>query len=186
MKQKIALIDVDYPIALLHPRWLELYNRDWNDALTEDKITEWAIHKFVKPECGKNIYKYLEYPDLYDAVQIREGSYEFVKDLKNLDVRVVFLTAGIHVGKYELLKRHGLVESQNDIIYATDKSLVHGDYMLDDYHININSFNNRNPRGIAFLFDAPHNQGFTQYNRVTSLQETFFFIEQHRNYEIHT
>jgi hypothetical protein len=49
-------------------RWIWLYNYDYSDSLDYLDVDEWDVSKFVKPECGKKIFDYLLYKDLYDHV----------------------------------------------------------------------------------------------------------------------
>jgi 5'(3')-deoxyribonucleotidase len=171
LEEKIFLVDVDYCVVPLHGEWYARYNRDYNDNLTTKKVTEWDISKFVKPECGKNIYTYLQDVDLYDNIKIPTKTVKAIQYIKTLDnLKVVFLSAGIHIGKYNLLKRYGLVSSERDIIIASDKSLVFGDIMVDDYEENIFAFQRRNPKGFAMLYDANHNRS-VEMTRVRNWEE---------------
>lgn len=173
---KIFLVDVDYVVAPLHDEWYARYNRDYNDNLTLDKVTEWSLHKFVKPECGMKIYDYLKDADLYDNMVIPEKTVGIIKYIQGFNgIRIVFLTAGIHIGKYNLLKRYGLVDSEEDIIIAKDKSLVYGDAMVDDYEENLFAFQKRNPKGFAMLFDAHHNRDI-EMTRVKNWEEILSLV----------
>ena len=67
-------IDVDVPTLRLHPKWLKLYNADFNDNFTEEMITCWDFHVLLKSECGTKVYAYLDKPDLYDDVEPTEGA----------------------------------------------------------------------------------------------------------------
>ena len=67
-KKQIIAMDVDSVVADLGTAWLNRYNRDYNDNMTNENILSWDTHKYVKPECGKKIYEYIEDPSLYDEV----------------------------------------------------------------------------------------------------------------------
>jgi 5'(3')-deoxyribonucleotidase len=130
----------------------------------------------VKPECGLAIYDYLSDPDLYDNIRIPSKTVNTINRIKAYNnIRVVFLSAGIHIGKYNLLKKYGLVESERDIIVASDKSLVYGDMMVDDYEENLFAFHRRNPKGFAMLFDAPHNRS-VEMTRVKNWDDIFSLV----------
>lgn len=173
---KVFLVDVDYVVVPLHAEWYSRYNRDYDDNLTLKQVTEWSLHKFVKPECGKKIYDYLQDPDLYDNIKIPSKTVKAIKQIKQFtNLQLVFLTAGIHIGKYNLLKRYGLVDSERDIIVASDKSLVYGDIMVDDYEENLYAFQKRNPKGFAMLFDAHHNRS-VQMTRVKNWDDILSLI----------
>jgi 5'-nucleotidase len=78
----IILVDVDSTIADLVPEWLRIYNKIYNDNLTIDDITSWAIHKFAKPECGDKIYDILRMDTLYESVRPIEGAFEEMPHFK--------------------------------------------------------------------------------------------------------
>src|SRR5512137_1810696 len=90
---KTIAMDVDDVCAMLSETWVAKYNKDWNDNLKVNEITEWAIEKFVKPECGKRIFSYLDNPKLYDSVQPVEGARKGIKALRSMGYRVVFVTS---------------------------------------------------------------------------------------------
>lgn len=172
----LVFLDVDGVTLDLGTEWLNRYNEDYNDKLTNEHITRWATHEFVKPECGRKIYDYLLMPDLYDNVQPIAGAREGVEILKGAGHRVVFLSSGIHRGKYLRLKQLGFLNREDDYICAHDKSLVSGDYLVDDGVHNIIAF--RKTRGIPVLFDAPHNQLSFQELRAMNWTDVTSMIEK--------
>lgn len=155
---KTILIDVDYVTADLHTEWLRRYNRDYEDNLTGDKITEWAVHKFTKPTCEKRIYEYLSDADLYTKVVPAKDALSGVHFLKENDYQCVFVSSGIHLGKVKWLFDYEFIDDESQIIFAKDKSLIYGDFMIDDYDENIKSFYKLNRHGTGILYNAPHNQ----------------------------
>ena len=82
--KKILALDIDSVLADLMPVWVERYNIDYNDNLTVKKIKDWDMSRFVKPECGKKIFDYLNDPNLYDYVNPIENAWEGVNALKNI------------------------------------------------------------------------------------------------------
>lgn len=165
----IAICDVDGVVADLHDTWCELYNSDYDDDLTPEKIHCWDMTRCVKPECGEKIFKYLEIPTLYNMVQPIPGALEGVNRLRSMGYRVVFTTAtGIHQSgkKLEWLEKHGFLElthgGSKDYIEARDKSLIRGSLMIDDGLHNLKGF-----EGIRILFAQPHN-----FNEFFSLSST--------------
>ena len=161
-----VLLDVDYCIAPLHEEWLRRYNRDYDDNLTHFQITEWNMSNFVKPECGENIYKYLNDPDLYDDMNPVHGSKEAVALLCAYGYDVRFVTSGVHKGKIDFLYRHKFIDSESDYVIAADKSLIIGDVLVDDYGMNLKTF-----KGVGILFDAPHNRSSSYGIRVYNWEE---------------
>lgn len=142
----IIVCDVDDVCADLVPAWVAKYNQDWDDNLKVDDITDWNIAAFTRPECGKKMYDYLNDGSLYDGVLPIEGALEGVIELRKYH-RVVFATtaANGHAGrKLRWLRQHGFLSnersSEMDYIEASDKSLIHGDIIVDDGAHNLRVF----------------------------------------------
>lgn len=159
------LCDVDGVVADLLSRWLRLYNQDYDDCLTPADITSWETNEFVKPECGKRIFHYLDRADLYDGVLPIEGARVGVQELRAMGHRVVYVTAcssGVMAkGKIEWLFRHDFLTDMKDLMVARDKSLAKGDLMIDDYIKNLRDFGGR-----GVLFDAPYNRHIGGFPRA--------------------
>jgi 5'(3')-deoxyribonucleotidase len=138
----VIACDVDGVIADVLTNWLARYNRDYNDNLKHDDITAWDTSIFVKAECGKKIFAYLDDPSLYDDVLPYPGALDAVKELKKLG-RVVYATsspAKSYGRKFFWLKEHGFLSDQLDYFETRDKSLVRADFLIDDYYKNLDTF----------------------------------------------
>lgn len=160
IKVKTIAVDVDGVCADLHVEWLRRYNAEFNDSLTVEGIHQWDMVPAVKPECGKQIYKYLRDPDIYEKVPPIAGALEGVTKLRDDGWRVVFVTScvkGMADQKWEWLERHDFLPkgaySQADLVIAHDKSLIRADALLDDYNGNLDSWMRR-----GILLDAPYNR----------------------------
>ena len=152
---KTIAADVDGFLANLHKSWYARYNEDYNDNLQAEDVTEWGVHKFVKPECGNRIYEYLKDPSLYDDVLPYVGALETIKELKRLGYRVVYATSSPIESsgrKFFWLKQYGFIREQKDYIEVSDKSLVRADILIDDYQGNLDGF-----EGKKILFAQPWN-----------------------------
>lgn len=175
------LLDIDYCIAPLHDEWLKRYNRDFDDNLTSEQITEWNMEKFVKPECGKYIYSYLSAPDLYDDMTPSPASITAVALLNAYGYDVRFVTSGVSQSKINFLYRHNFINSDKDFVIAADKSLIIGDVLVDDYDENLRTF-----RGAGILFDAPHNRhakvGYRIYNWIQAVDTILTIEAKHKLY----
>lgn len=157
---KTIAVDVDGVCADLHAEWLKRYNAEFNDDLTVGRIAQWDMVPAVKPECGKQIYKYLNQLDLYANVPVIEGAKDGIDRLHDEGWRVVYVTSctkGMADQKWEWLERHHFLAPTKgqspDLILAHDKSLIRADALLDDYDGNLTGWMRR-----GILFDAPYNR----------------------------
>jgi len=172
----IILCDVDGVVADLLSEWVRRYNAKYDDDLSPEDITEWDMHRNVKPECGTDIHNFLRMPNLYSMVEPIPGALEGIQELRRRGHRVVFVTAAV-VGsmdqKARWLKRHGFLTDLNDLIVAQDKSLVQGQVLIDDGAHNIETF-----PGYALLYKAPHNEQFVWPFRADDWAEVIDQIDE--------
>lgn len=158
MKKPVIFMDIDEVCANLHEVWLARYNKDYDDNLKSEDITAWEMEKFVKPECGIKIFKYLENPRLYDDVKPINGAVRGINTLKELGYRVVFATSAPIENsgrKFYWLRDNGFTLKERDYIEIGDKSLLRGQYMLDDRYDNVATFG-----GEGCLFTRPWNEKY--------------------------
>lgn len=173
---KIIFVDVDDVCARLSEVWLGRYNKDYNDNLTDKDLTDWNIDKFVKPECGLKIYHYLKDPGIYDEVVPRDGSIEGVNILRELGYKVLFATScPIEVAgrKFHWLKQYDYIKKERDYIEIRDKSLLKGEYMLDDSYDNVSGFT-----GYSYLLTRPWNKNRLWYHRVIDWNEFISIMKE--------
>ena len=137
------LVDVDGVVGDTHVSWLHMYNQDYHDNLTVEQITRWELHEFVVNRCGKKIYDYLDREDFYDNCPMVENALLGVKTLRAQGHRVIFVSAGFHESKIRGLAKWGFLaeflykddhrpSTATDVVLANDKSLIRGDFMIDD------------------------------------------------------
>lgn len=159
---KIAFVDVDGVVADLGTAWLNRYNKDFDDNLTNENILDWHTSQYVKPECGNKIYDYLEDPTLYDEVEPIPFALGGVSFLRNAGFRVVFATTSVNGAsgrKYRWLVDHNFLPvelSLKDYIEIGDKGLLDPggfeNILIDDGIHNLKAF-----KGFGILFSRPHN-----------------------------
>lgn len=174
MKNIIIAIDIDDVIINLIDRWLYEYNQDFEDNLTRENITDWDLSKFVKPECGQKIYRYIEDRTMYDYCQPVKDSLEAVNLLRTMG-RVVFVTAstiGSAGRKYIWLKENGYIDHLEDYIESKDKGLINFSFLIDDNYRNV--CNQKN----SFLFNQPWNAKYFYAQRIKNWRE---FIDARKN-----
>jgi len=173
MQQNVAIIDADEVIINLIEPWLNIYNLEFGQNLQKEEITNWDISKFVVPEAKTEIFRYIEHPDIFYASEPVQDSLWGFECLRDMGLRPVVGTANDIEGcKWIWLKEHGFIDDPRDLIVAMDKSLIRGNFLLDDRFTNCLSF-----QGPSFLFSAPWNQKHFHINRVNGWKH---FIEKLR------
>lgn len=143
---------------------------------------------------GKKAYQLPGAADLRDAmhepgffrdVPVMENAVEVVRELYAAHEVFVVSTASefkhAYLDKWEWLHEHFPFISFQRIVFCGDKSIVHGDYMIDDKTSNLAGFN-----GTGLLFDAYDNHFAKGYHRVHDWAEVrdYFRREQQRQIAI--
>lgn len=169
----IVGVDVDEVCADLLSEWVRRYNLRYHDTLRPEFIEEWDMSKVVKPECGKDIYRILSEPDLYDNILPIPPAKAAVDDIRGLGHRVVFVTScarGQADQKREWLIRWGFLPDRNfepDFIAASDKALIGVDCLIDDNISTVEKF-----PGDALLVTRSYNRGIpTNRRRIHGLAQ---------------
>ena len=166
-------VDVDEVVAALLPEWLRRYNEEYGDNLTVDELDRWELDECVRPECGKDIFKYLRDPDLYRYVQPIPGARPAIYKMLAWGIRVIYVTS-CPVGTVELkrdwLLRYGFLTPANalrDFCPVSDKSLIRADYLFDDRPENVAAF-----PGYGVLVRQPYNKNVEhRFRAIDSLAE---------------
>lgn len=182
----LIAVDIDDVMAQSIKRWLELYRFEFDHGLYPEHITHWEIAEFTAPECGRNIYKYLDNIDFYDDVEEVPGAIGSVCLLRELGHRVIFVTSTSvwdNGRKFQWLMNQGLLdgsrESQKDYQENRDKSnTLRADVLIDDFHKNLENF-----RGHRILFDTYHNQNVPAHHYDSRAHNWQEVVESVQRYE---
>lgn len=106
----------------------------------------------------------------FRTMQVHEHCQEVMEKL-NKKYEVFVVSAAMEfpqslVEKLSWLKEHFPFLAWRQFVFCGSKSVVHGDYMIDDLPRNLESFN-----GEKFLFTAPHNIHVNHYPRLNNWRE---------------
>lgn len=171
--KEILLIDMDSVMADLCTDWFHLYNKDYNDNLTNDKITTNHVHTHVKQECGKRIYDYLQTPGIFRNLKPIDHSQEVLERLhRNYEIFIVsnppvghshdeFLkdpgkTANPSADKKAWLREHFPFLDPQNVIFTSEKYMVTGSLLLDDSPWNVRLFQQLGR--VSVVMDQPYNR----------------------------
>ncbi|HVO67056.1 MAG TPA: hypothetical protein VMT12_11280 [Syntrophales bacterium] len=156
------MCDLDGVVMDIMSSWLRMYNQDYNDCLTIDDIVSRDIEKYVKPECGENIYKYLHTKDFFKQAQPYPEAKDGIQKLFNTENDIWFVATPVLDTKYFVQETREWVEEYfpqigaKKIIFCLDKGIIGGHVLIDDVFENFNGF-----CGFKVLFERPWNQHFT-------------------------
>lgn len=165
----IVAVDVDGVLCDLMKVWLDRYNKDYDDNLTNESLTGWEIIPFVKPECGVKILDYIEDPSIYDDAPIIKDALDGIEYIRSYGHRVVFVTASTigHAGrKLTWLTDHKFLYDKKNYVEAFDKSLIEAKILIDDRYENVFSFQSGEKK-IGYLFRQPWNKDYS-FNEIVS------------------
>ncbi len=185
-RELIVGLDVDDVLLALMPRWLHEYNEAYDDNLSTHDITSWDLWTFVKPECGKKVYRLL-HPTMYDWVEPEPGAAEFVQAIRDRGHTPRYITAcgdpkntGLHkhfaMAKWQALIRHGIAKDGELLLPGRDKSRAPVDMLIDDRIENVEGFRN----GMGVLFTQPWNDTATGPERADSFSECLALIDYYK------
>ncbi len=175
MPKPVLLFDLDGICCNLMKKWLAVYNEDYHDNLTEEDITSWNWDDFVKPECGKRIYYYLNRPGFFADLDPIPGSVEALGRLQEICELVVVTASPKEAAgdKMAWVRRHLPMVPKGNIIVTYRKDLVRGDFMFDDAPKNL-----INHTATRIMLDYPYNREFHDCHRVHSWEEAEALIRR--------
>lgn len=173
MGKPVLLFDLDGICCNLMKKWLDVYNRDYSDNLTEADIVEWEWHRFVKPQCGKKIYHYLNRPGFFADLEPLPGCIESLRRLDAICELVVVTASPKEAAgdKMRWVQRHLPMVPRGNICVTYRKDLVRGDFMFDDAPKNL-----RSHPATRIMLDYPYNRDFHDCYRVHSWREAEMLI----------
>lgn len=184
--RSVLLFDLDGICCNLIRKWLYHYNRDYQDNLTEEQITSWNWDEFVKPACGKRIYRYLNRPGFFADLEPIEGCVQSLQRLSEVCEPVVVTASPKEACKDKMrwVEKHLPMVPRGNIVITYRKDLVAGDFMFDDAPRNL-----RNHPGTRIMLDYPFNRDFHDCHRVYSWHEAealiYRLLPQKRSFTRH-
>lgn len=175
MSKPVLLFDLDGICANLMKKWLAVYNRDYDDHLTEADITSWEWGDLVKPACGKKIYHYLNRRGFFADLEPLPGCIESLGRLEQICELVVVTASPKEAAgdKIAWVRHHLRMVPRGNIVITYRKDLVRGDFMFDDAPKNL-----IHHPATRIMLDYPYNRDFHDCHRVHSWAEAEALICQ--------
>lgn len=180
MKVLTILVDMDDVLEDLVSCWISELNRKHGTTVQIEDITDWKIAKFFPTLSDAELYAPLFDPDMWSKLEPMPSAPEVVKRLID-DGHIVRVVTATHYGTVlPKMKRFLFMYpflKWEDVIIASDKSLIAGDVMIDDGTHNLETTS-----CVKILFDRPHNRSYDAESngmiRVNSWEEIYAAISK--------
>lgn len=166
---KRIAIDMDEVIADVIPKFISLYNRDFDVPL--DLVIEPGneVFKQVPQDVNQKWFEYINEKGFFRDLAVIPDSQRVIKALQEkYDVYIVSAAMEFRNSledKYDWLADHFPFIDWQHIMFCGNK-IVEVDVLIDDRIKNFVNFNGR-----PLLYTSPHNLLITEYERVSSWEE---------------
>jgi len=163
-----VIVDMDNVMANISRQFICWYRRETGEAVApESLVGKPELGAFPQPEIVRS---FLYTPGFFRNVPVMEDSQEVLAAL-NEKYKVFIVSSALEFPlslpeKHAWLGEHFPFIQWQQIVFCGSKSLIKGDYMIDDYQKNLDYFD-----GEKLLYTAPHNQLVEGYRRVNNWQE---------------
>lgn len=166
---KRLIIDMDDVIADATGQFINYYEKEFGIRVLRESLNHQDEgHGF--PDHHDVIQQFPYRSDFFRTMQPNLGSVDIIKELnKKYDLFIVSAAMEFPQSlaeKLEWIKEHLPYLSWKQIVFCGSKTVVHGDFMIDDLHYNLDGFN-----GEKFIYTAPHNLQVSQFSRLNDWKE---------------
>lgn len=181
------MLDMDDVLARFDKQILNLYNEKYNDQVTPEDMFDWDMTKYVKPECGNDIFQLMKNPGFFRHLEPSPYAVEVVQRLIDHGFNILIVSDSpkgycfsdyeknnLHVSnpaddKRSWLSEHFPMIPQSNVIFGSLKYYVRGDLLVDDKPDTYLKFESL---GLdVLLMDRPYNQQIQTNQRVKNLLE---------------
>jgi 5'-nucleotidase len=166
---KRLIVDMDDVIADATGQFIDWYEREFG-VRVERSVLNGKDEGEGFPDNHAILREFPYRENFFRTMKMNEGSGEVLEKL-NKKYEVFIVSAAMEFPKslsekLEWLGKHLPFLTWKQFVFCGSKSIVHGDYMIDDLPHNLERFN-----GEKFIFSAPHNLHINHFNRFNSWRE---------------
>ncbi len=166
---KRLIIDMDDVLADATGQFINYYEKEYGMLVTRESLNfKDEMDRF--PDHNEAVYQFTFRKNFFRTMAVKENSQEVVRKL-NQSYEVFIVSSAMEFPnslpeKLEWLQEHFSFLHWKQFVFCGSKTIVHGDYMIDDLPHNLERFN-----GEKFMFTAPHNLQHNHFNRVNDWKE---------------
>jgi len=170
MTKPRLILDQDDVLADTHGKLAQIILKDFGTTLTHEILHQGPFQEVLSPTDQKKLYKLIHEPGFFTDIPLVTGAQEAVRRLSE-KYEIFVATAAMEFPhsfreKYDWLQQYFDFIPWSNIVFCGDKSILYGDYLIDDMPRNLKTF-----KGKGLLFNAPHNLKETDYERVMNWEE---------------
>jgi 5'(3')-deoxyribonucleotidase len=170
MTKPRLILDQDDVLADTHGKLAEIVLREFGTALTHEALYQAPFQEILTPADQTRLYKIIHEPGFFSDIPVIPNAYESVLALSE-KYEIFVATAAMEFPnsfreKYDWLHKHFDFLSWSNMVFCGDKSILNGDYLIDDMPRNLKTF-----KGKGLLFNAPHNLKEMDYERVMNWED---------------
>ena len=168
-KMKRLIVDMDDVIADATGQFINYYEIEFGVRIVRESLNHQDEgHGFPGHHDVVKQFPFRE--NFFRTMDPNAGSVEVLEEL-NKKYELFIVSAAMEFPqslseKLAWLKDHFSFLTWKQIVFCGSKTVVHGDYMIDDLAYNLEGF-----KGEPFIFSAPHNLHIHQYNRLNNWKE---------------
>ena len=175
-KIKTIKVDIDGVLRDILPTMCDKYNYAFGTYLTPSDVSEYDVSKafpLIESELNISAVDYffnIHGEDIFRNSKPYDGAIEGINKLHDLGYKITIVSSQAtdenKIDTILWLKYHDV--KYHDLCFTTDKNIVKGDYMVDDYPKNL--FNITGDCQCV-LIDAPYNKTCNNFTRFQSFIE---------------
>jgi 5'(3')-deoxyribonucleotidase len=167
---KRIIIDMDEVMADTMGGMINWYKKDYDGAIDFKKMPGGSWVKGFPEEHQAMVRERLFHPGFFRDLPVMKDCIQVMQEL-NKKYSVFIVSAAMEFpdslkDKLDWLNEHFPFLGWQQIVFCGSKSIVQGDYMIDDLVRNLKTF-----EGKKYLYGGYHNTEITEYDRVNSWQE---------------
>ena len=156
---------MDEVIADAVAEHLSRYNRDHGEQITKADLTGRWLWELVSADRHDVLDAYLRSADFFAVLKVMPESQRVIRRLQER-YEVFIATAAMEVptsfaAKFQWLETHFPYIAPSHIVFCGDKSILDGDFLIDDNPRQLRRF-----AGEGILYSAPHNVSVSEFRRV--------------------
>lgn len=184
-----VLLDSDDVVGRCVHGMIREINLKLGTNYVEEDIPTWDVFETInqrhpdQPHLKGEVEELMKSKNWCKNIEAFDGAVEGVERLKQI-ASVFFVTAPYESEFWEYERRVWLSEKFGlprwHIMQGSSKFLCRGEFFVDDKPANLRDWHVYDERGIALLWNRPHNQHENDFIRICSWEELYDFVVSNR------